>query len=62
MNKNLKLREEIAMRESRTLPVAPVSGLEYVSTRQGWCRKSPANEGGTTRVVYFALRPLIVTG
>lgn len=35
VNKNLKLREEIAVCESRPLPDAPVTGLEYVSTRKG---------------------------
>jgi hypothetical protein len=52
-----ELREEIALCESRPLPVAPVIGLEYVSTRRGWCREAPMNEGGTTRVEYIALRP-----
>ena len=59
VKKSLELREEIASCESRTWPDAPVTGLEYVSTRQGWCREAPTNEGGTTRVVYFALRPLL---
>ena len=35
VKKNPELREEIAYCESRPLPDAPDSGLEYVRTRQG---------------------------
>ena len=58
VNKNLELREEIAVGESRPLPDVPVNGLEYVSTRRGWCCKTATNKGGTTRAKDRALRPL----
>ena len=62
VKKSPEPREEIALSESRTLPDAPVSGLEYVSTRRGWCREASTNEGGTTRAVKNAHRPFLNEG